>query len=74
MFIKRHRDALRVKAAMGVGGSLDVWAGVVERAPERWRRSGFEWLYRLLRQPKRIRRVGTLPLFLFKVIIERLFY
>jgi N-acetylglucosaminyldiphosphoundecaprenol N-acetyl-beta-D-mannosaminyltransferase len=72
LFIKRHKKALKVKAAMGVGGSLDVWAGTVDRAPERWRRGGFEWLYRLIKQPKRIRRAGALPLFLIKVIIERL--
>ena len=72
LFIHRHKDALNVKAAMGVGGSLDVWAGVVDRAPESWRKSGFEWLYRLLRQPKRIGRMGALPLFLLKVIAERL--
>ena len=71
LFIYRHKDALNVKAAMGVGGSLDVWAGVVERAPEGWRKSGFEWLYRILRQPKRIVRMGALPLFLLKVVAER---
>lgn len=55
----------RTKALMiGVGGLLDVFSGDVPRAPERWRRSGLEWLYRTVKQPKRIRRVLKLPLIL----------
>lgn len=38
----------------GVGGSFDVLAGVTKRAPIRWQRSGFEWLYRLLQEPRRL--------------------
>ena len=46
----RHRKGLKVKAAIGVGGSLDVWAGEVKRAPEFYRKHGLEWLYRLVQQ------------------------
>ena len=54
-------------------GSFDVWAGNVERAPEIFRKTGCEWLYRTVTQPKRIKRIyKTLPMFLFKVIIEAL--
>ena len=45
------------KLAVGLGGSLDVFAGVVERAPEGWQKLGMEWLYRLIREPKRLGRM-----------------
>ena len=58
---------------IGVGGSFDVWAGEVERAPEIFQKTGFEWLYRTISQPQRFKRIyKTLPLFLFKAIIEAL--
>lgn len=41
---------------MGVGGTYDVFTGYVKRAPKLWQQLGLEWLYRLLRQPGRIRR------------------
>ena len=44
--------------------SLDVFAGKVERAPERFQRLGLEWLYRLMKEPSRIGRMAKLPLFL----------
>ena len=56
---------------IGVGGSFDVWAGYVERAPIAWQKLGLEWLYRTIKQPERFKRIfPTLPMFLFKVIIE----
>ena len=58
---------------IGVGGSFDVWAGYVERAPKSWQNLGLEWLYRTIKQPERIKRIfPTLPMFLFKVIIENM--
>jgi N-acetylglucosaminyldiphosphoundecaprenol N-acetyl-beta-D-mannosaminyltransferase len=39
---------------MGVGGSFDVVAGDVRRAPALWQRFGLEWLYRLLQEPRRL--------------------
>lgn len=56
--------AAGVRLAVGLGGSLDVFAGVVQRAPELWRKLGLEWLYRLLKEPSRIGRMACLPLFL----------
>jgi N-acetylglucosaminyldiphosphoundecaprenol N-acetyl-beta-D-mannosaminyltransferase len=50
-------------AGIGVGGSFDVLSGNVERAPERWRKLGLEWLYRLIREPHRWRRQLALPHF-----------
>lgn len=70
-FISCYRDELEVKAAIGVGGSLDVWAGTLKRAPEFYRNHGLEWLYRLIQQPSRYKRMAALPLFMMKVIVNR---
>ena len=55
----------------GLGGSLDVFAGVVERAPKFWCDHGLEWFYRLLKEPRRIGRMMKLPLFLVHVKQEK---
>lgn len=70
-FIYRHRSELKVKGGIGVGGSLDVWAGTLKRAPEFYRNHGLEWLYRLIQQPSRYKRMAALPLFMIKVVISR---
>ena len=57
---------------VGLGGSLDVFAGQVERAPEGWQQLGLEWLYRTIRQPSRLKRVAKLPLFLCSAVGARL--
>jgi len=53
-FMAAHRTALGVPFVMGVGGGIDVLAGLVRRAPAAWQRSGFEWLYRTLQEPRRM--------------------
>ncbi len=70
-FIYRHRGELNMKAAIGVGGSLDVWAGVLKRAPEFYRNNGLEWLYRFLQQPTRYKRMLALPIFMIKVLFSK---
>ena len=55
----------------GLGGSLDVFAGTVERAPKFWCDHGLEWFYRLCKEPKRIGRMMKLPLFLLHVRKEK---
>lgn len=55
---------------MGVGGSFDVWAGEVKRAPKLWRQLNLEWLYRFIKQPSRWKRMLFLPRFLIKIIKE----
>ena len=55
----------------GLGGSLDVFSGTVERAPKFFRDHGLEWFYRLCKDPKRIGRMMKLPLFLIHVKQER---
>lgn len=62
----------RTPAVMiGVGGLLDVFAGDIPRAPESWQRLGLEWLYRLLREPRRFKRVIRLPKILLLALRER---
>lgn len=68
-----HKDSLRnVRVCQGIGGTLDTITGRVKRAPEIWRRYNAEWLYRLLSEPKRIKRQKLLPLFAARVIIQKL--
>ena len=56
---------------IGVGGSFDVWSGMVKRAPEIYQKMGLEWLYRTVKEPSRFKRIfPALPLFLIQVIIE----
>jgi len=68
-FIMKYREQLKhVRAGMGVGGSLDVWAGTVKRAPAFYQKHGLEWLYRLIQQPSRAGRMAKLPVFMIKVL------
>jgi N-acetylglucosaminyldiphosphoundecaprenol N-acetyl-beta-D-mannosaminyltransferase len=68
-----HKDSLRnVRVCQGIGGTLDTITGRVKRAPEIWCRYNAEWLYRLLSEPKRIKRQKLLPLFVAFVLIEKL--
>ncbi|MBX3518628.1 MAG: WecB/TagA/CpsF family glycosyltransferase [Xanthobacteraceae bacterium] len=53
-FLRKYRDELNVPFIMGVGGSLDVLAGHVSRAPLRMQRAGLEWLYRVYQEPRRM--------------------
>ncbi|MEW6517000.1 MAG: WecB/TagA/CpsF family glycosyltransferase [candidate division FCPU426 bacterium] len=66
-FIDRHHRELAVRVALGVGGGLDVAAGDLKRAPLWMRRAGLEWLYRTWQEPWRLRRLGRLPKFIWKV-------
>lgn len=64
-----HRNRARLPGALyvGVGGTFDVWAGAVKRAPRWFSRTGLEWLYRVVQEPWRWRRIARLPLFLLRV-------
>jgi N-acetylglucosaminyldiphosphoundecaprenol N-acetyl-beta-D-mannosaminyltransferase len=53
-FLIDHKKALGVPFAMGVGGGLDLLAGKTRRAPRWMRRSGLEWLYRVIQEPRRL--------------------
>jgi len=67
-FLDRYRDRLTARVAVGVGGSLDVIAGDVRRAPVWMQHAGVEWFFRLLRQPWRIGRILRLPRFAWRVL------
>jgi N-acetylglucosaminyldiphosphoundecaprenol N-acetyl-beta-D-mannosaminyltransferase len=68
-----HKAELKtVRVCQGVGGTLDTIAGTVKRAPEFSQRLSLEWFYRLISEPKRIKRQKVLPLFAAMVLRERL--
>lgn len=54
IFLRKWKDGLRVPFVMGVGGTFDVVAGLVNRAPVWMQRCGLEWLYRLAQEPRRM--------------------
>ncbi|PID23878.1 WecB/TagA/CpsF family glycosyltransferase [Sporosarcina sp. P7] len=66
-WIEQHRDQLHPMLFQGVGGSFDVLAGNIKRAPAVFQKAGAEWLYRLLLEPSRIKRQMNLPKFLVEV-------
>ncbi|WP_353654040.1 WecB/TagA/CpsF family glycosyltransferase [Bacillus sp. ISL-55] len=72
MWISENLPSFSKGLFMGVGGSFDVWAGTVKRAPEIWQRLNLEWFYRLIQQPSRWKRMLVLPLFVLKVISKKL--
>ena len=71
LWMKKFGPATGAHLLCGLGGSLDVFAGVVERAPKFWSDHGLEWFYRLCREPRRIGRMMKLPLFLVHVQQEK---
>ena len=72
LWMHKNAAALNVGLMAGLGGSLDVFAGIAERAPESWQKLGLEWLYRLKSDPSRAGRMKNLPKFGFAVIGQRL--
>lgn len=68
-WIAQHRHELPAKVAIGVGGAFDFVAGVTVRAPVWMQQAGIEWLYRLIQQPWRWRRMAVLPLFVLHVLL-----
>jgi exopolysaccharide biosynthesis WecB/TagA/CpsF family protein len=73
LFLDRYRHDLDVSVAMGVGGSFDVLAGLKKDAPA-WTRHGFEWMYRLVQDPRNLwkRYLTVNPWFVARVFAERL--
>jgi N-acetylglucosaminyldiphosphoundecaprenol N-acetyl-beta-D-mannosaminyltransferase len=72
-WLANHLRELPPCVCMGVGGSFDVWSGMVSRAPDWVRRIGLEWLYRIIRQPKRIFRTFSLIRFAGRVVVKGLY-
>lgn len=71
LWMYKHGEATGARLLCGLGGSLDVFAGVVERAPKFWSDHGLEWFYRLCKEPRRAGRMMKLPLFLVHVQKEK---
>jgi N-acetylglucosaminyldiphosphoundecaprenol N-acetyl-beta-D-mannosaminyltransferase len=67
-WLAKYQDALQVPVMMGIGGSFDVVAGKLKRAPAIFRKLGLEWFYRLLQEPTRYKRMLVLPRFALKVM------
>lgn len=72
LWISKYKNLLDSAIMVGVGGSFDVWANRVQRAPLVFRKLGLEWFYRLLCQPSRFSRMfPTLPMFFVKVALDK---
>ena len=71
-WIARNLPRLNVRVAVAEGGSFSFISGATPRAPRWMRRAGLEWLFRLLRQPSRLRRQLALPVFVWLVLRQRL--
>ncbi|WP_243109388.1 WecB/TagA/CpsF family glycosyltransferase [Anaerophilus nitritogenes] len=70
-WMKKYKNHLNVKVTMGVGGSVDIWAGTAKRAPKVYQNLGLEWFYRLMKEPWRYKRMLVLPKFIIKAIIDK---
>ena len=71
IFIDKILHDSNIKIFMGVGGVFDVFAGKVNRAPKWMISLGLEWLYRTIKEPFRIKRLGAIPKFLIQVVKNR---
>ena len=71
MWIEHYAPHLNVKIFQGVGGTFDVIAGTVKRAPWLFRTAHLEWFYRLMTQPKRLLRQTALPKFVYQVLLRK---
>ncbi|KGK87879.1 WecB/TagA/CpsF family glycosyltransferase [Clostridium sp. HMP27] len=70
LFITKYMDELNANIFMGVGGCFDVFAGEVKRAPKWMINLGLEWLYRVSKEPYRVKRLGSIPAFIAKAIFK----
>lgn len=66
-WLAKYQEATGASLSIGVGGTFDVMAGAVRRAPHWMQQAKLEWLYRGLAQPKRIGRLMALPQFVWRV-------
>ncbi|OKH19707.1 WecB/TagA/CpsF family glycosyltransferase [[Limnothrix rosea] IAM M-220] len=65
-WIRHHRHLCPHSTWLGLGGSFDVWSGLKQRAPKLWQQLHLEWLYRLLQEPSRWRRMLAIPQFVWR--------
>ena len=67
-WIHKHKEQLKVKVCMGLGGTIDILAENVKLAPDFFRNHGLEWLYRLYKEPWRFKRMLRLPKFVLYIL------
>ncbi len=70
-WLSKHFAELHVPVAIGVGGTFDVMAGIMKRAPVWMQKANLEWLFRLLMQPQRLLRMLALPKFVLRVLFDK---
>lgn len=71
IWIEENRPYLRTRVAMGVGGVLDEWAGLVQLPPDWVDRVGLKWMWRLMVEPKRVSRIMRVLHFGLLVLYKR---
>ena len=71
-FMARHQRELQVRLMIGLGGTLDSFAGTVKRAPKWMIKLQMEWLYRLIKEPRRFKRMLRLPKFVWATVKKRM--
>ncbi|MEE9436687.1 MAG: WecB/TagA/CpsF family glycosyltransferase [Candidatus Adiutricales bacterium] len=71
-FAAHKIELTSIRVCQGIGGTLDTIGGNVRLAPEAWRNRNLEWLYRLLKEPKRIKRQKVLPVFGIMILYAKL--
>ena len=71
IFIVKYMDVMDSSIFMGVGGSFDIYAEKLKRAPEWVIKFGFEWLYRVCKEPFRVKRLAVIPKFILKVFVNK---
>ena len=72
IWIYKNKDKLKVPVSIGVGGSFDVISGNIKRAPLWMQKHGMEWLFRLIKEPKRIKRIMHLPYFIILILLGKI--
>lgn len=71
LWINANKEKIKGKVIIGNGGVMDILSGSINPAPDIFRKIGLEWLYRLIREPSRIKRQIVIPKFMLKVIFSK---
>lgn len=72
IWISKYKDRLGVPVCIGIGGSFDVISGKISRAPLWMQNHGMEWIFRIIKEPKRIKRMAKLPSFIWLVFLGKI--
>ena len=71
IWIDANKKRLNSKVIIGNGGTMDILSGNAKRAPEAFQRLGLEWLYRLIKEPSRIKRQMVIPKFMLYILFSK---